>query len=78
MQKLTEEVHKKISKLELFMRGLYSGVGWAFGVTIGFVIVSTIVVFVLQSLGGLPIIGSWVADIVEETQVQLLRRTPVF
>ncbi|KKR30679.1 hypothetical protein A2715_01520 [Candidatus Woesebacteria bacterium RIFCSPHIGHO2_01_FULL_39_32] len=78
MQKIIEESHKKVSASELLKRGFYSGVGWAFGVTIGFVIVSSIIVVILQNLGGLPLVGSWIADIVEETQAQLIRRTPIF
>ena len=78
MQKVIEEAHKKVSIPELLKRGFYSGIGWAFGVTVGFVIVSTIIVMILQNLGGLPLIGSWIANIVEETQAQLTRRTPVF
>lgn len=63
---------------ELLKEGFIAGLGWAFGVTIGFVIISTIIVAVLRSLGGLPLIGAWIASIVEETQQQLIRRTPVF
>lgn len=63
---------------ELLKEGFFAGVGWAFGVTVGFVLISTIVVFVLRQLGGLPLVGVWIASIVEETQSQLLRRTPVF
>jgi len=62
---------------ELFKEGVIAGVGWAIGVTVGFVIVSTILVFVLQILGGLPFIGNFFANIVQETQVQLLKRTPM-
>ena len=63
---------------ELLKEGFFAGVGWAFGVTIGFVLISTLIVFILRNLGGIPLIGNWIADIVEETQSQLLRRTPVF
>jgi hypothetical protein len=60
-----------------FKQAIISGIGWSFGVTIGFVIISTLVVFVLNQLGGLPLIGDWIASIVEETQSQLQRRTPL-
>lgn len=63
---------------ELIKEGFYAGIGWAFGVTVGFVLISILIVFILRNLGGLPVIGSWIADVVEETQNQLLRRTPVF
>lgn len=62
---------------ELFKEGLIAGLGWAFGVTIGFAIVSTILVFILKLLGGLPLIGSFIANIIEETQIQLLKRSPI-
>jgi len=67
---------KDKSFVKLFKDGLVRGIGWAFGVTIGFVIISTILVFVLKNLGGLPFIGSWIASIVEATQESLLKRTP--
>jgi hypothetical protein len=58
-----------------FKEGFVSGIGWSFGATIGFVIISTLIVFILNILGGLPIVGNFVADIVEETQLQLERRS---
>lgn len=68
----------KITYNELLKEGFFAGIGWAFGVTVGFVIISTLIVFILRYMGGLPLIGTWIADIVEETENQLLRRTPVF
>ncbi len=65
------------SKFQNFKDGFFQGFGWSFGATIGFVIVSTILVIVLQSLGGLPLIGKWIAGIVQETQAQLSRRNPI-
>jgi hypothetical protein len=67
-----------MSKMKTFKKGLIGGIGWAFGVTIGFVIISTILVLILRSLGGLPVIGNWFASIVEATMEQLTKRTPVF
>lgn len=54
------------------------GAGWALGATIGFVIVSTILVFVLRQAGGLPLVGSFIASIVDATLEQLVKRTPIF
>ncbi len=62
---------------KLFGEGFVAGMGWAFGVTIGFVMISTVLVVVLQLLGGLPLIGTFIASIVESTQEQLLKRTPL-
>ena len=65
------------SKIEDFKKGFVQGLGWSFGITIGFVLVSFILVLILQALGGLPLIGKWIASIVEETQLQLLKRGPL-
>jgi len=54
--------------------GFWKGVGWSFGVTFGFVIISTLIIFVLSKLGGLPVVGGFIADLVEATQESLLRR----
>jgi hypothetical protein len=62
---------------KLFKDGVISGVGWAFGVTIGFVLVSTFLVVILKLLGGTPLIGGWIAKIVESTREQLVKRTPI-
>ena len=77
-EKPSDKKLKNILYNELLKEGFFAGIGWAFGVTIGFVLVSTLIVFVLRYLGGLPLIGSWIASVVEETQNQLMRRTPVF
>jgi hypothetical protein len=61
-----------------FKQGIIAGMGWAFGVTVGFVLISTIIVFALNLLGGLPLIGNWIANIIAETQEQLQQRTPVY
>jgi len=69
---------KKGKNVKKFKDGLIGGIGWAFGVTIGFVIVSIFVFSVLQWAGGIPVIGGWVADIVEATQEQLVKRNPYY
>ena len=62
---------------ELLKEGFITGIGWAFGVTLGFVLVSTFLVLIFRILGGLPLIGGLIADIIQETQSQLLKRTPI-
>jgi hypothetical protein len=64
------------TRFELFKEGLYSGIGWSVGVTLGFAAVSTVIVFVLGNLGGLPIVGGFLADIVDATTAQLQVKTP--
>lgn len=79
------QVHSMLNRLkerhkigiELFKEGFIAGLGWAAGVTIGFVVVSSLVVFILNQLGGIPFIGGWIAEIVDETEQQLLRRSPL-
>lgn len=68
---------KEKTNWQHFVDGILIGLGWAIGVTIGFVFISTILVLFFQKLGGLPLVGSWIASIVEATQQQLLKRTPI-
>lgn len=77
MREVVDKIHRTSSKRELFKRGLYSGIGWAFGATLGFAIISTILVFILSRIGAIPILGGWIARIVEATLQQLSVRTPV-
>ncbi len=69
---------RNLSYFEIAKRSFVRGIAWAFGVTVGFVLVSTIFVFVFRQIGGLPVVGGWVAEIVQSTQEQLQKRTPVF
>ena len=64
------------SRMQMFRQGIYSGIGWAIGVTVGFAFVSFILVFVLGSIGGIPLIGGFLAQIVDATTTQLTVRTP--
>lgn len=57
-------------------RGFLQGLGWSFGATVGFVIISSILVSTLKAMGGLPLIGTWIAGIVETTQQELTKRNP--
>ncbi len=64
-------VKKKIIKTtnwQRFKRGFITGIGTAFGATVGFAIVSTVIIFILNQLGGLPLVGNWIANIVKVTQ----------
>jgi len=60
----------------LFRKNIWSGFAWAIGVTIGFAFISTVLVFALSQAGGIPVIGNFIANIVEATQHSLLRRSP--
>ena len=61
---------------ELLKEGVWAGFGWAMGVTLGFVVLTVMLGFILKSLGGMPFVGKWIAGIVEATQIQLNARTP--
>ena len=62
-------------KRRIFKTGLVSGIGWAFGVTIGFALIATILIIVLNQVNTLPWVGDTLADIIEITQEQLLKRS---
>lgn len=67
---------EKHDKRTMFLKGIVAGIGWAFGVTIGFIIISTILAFLLKNAGGLPLVGDWIANVVESTIEQLSKRAP--
>jgi hypothetical protein len=78
VKNVVENVNKPVSVIELLKRGFFSGIGWAFGATVGFVIISTILIYLLGKAGGLPLVGNFLASIVQSTLEQLATRTPVF
>ena len=43
------------------------GIFWALGTTLGFALIIVVVGFAFRSLGGVPLIGNWIAGIVEST-----------
>jgi len=69
---------EKESNKDRLKDGFIRGIGWAFGVTIGFVIVSTLLVLLLNIIGGMPLVGKWIANVVEATQEQLMKRSPLY
>ena len=66
--------NQKIS--EKIKDGIIRGIGWSLGVTFGFALISLIVAFILNRLGGLPIIGDWIATLVKVTQDSLRDQAP--
>ena len=76
-RRIVEEAVKngKTSKKILFRSGLISGLGWAFGVTIGFALVATILIVLMNKATTLPWVGDTLADVIEVTQEQLLKRS---
>lgn len=55
-------------------KGLVGGMFWSIGVTIGFAIVSAFIIIFLSQVDTIPVIGNFVADVVEQTQRNLERR----
>lgn len=58
-----------------FKEGFWKGLGWSFGATLGLVLISTLGIMVLKSLGGSPLVGNFIADLVEATQKALAFRS---
>lgn len=64
IEKPVEQVREEVKKIPShFARGFLSGLGWAFGATIGFAIIFGIITFILAQLGALPLIGQFFSDL---------------
>jgi hypothetical protein len=63
---------------EIFRAGLIGGIGWAIGVTLGFAIISAVAITLLDRTSVIPILGNWIAEIVENTQMHLNLRNPYY
>jgi hypothetical protein len=53
------------SKHHLMLVNFLGGIAWGFGTVIGATIVVALVLYLLQALGGLPIIGSYINSVVD-------------
>lgn len=62
---------KRKTNLEKVKDGFFRGLGTALGLTVGFALVSTIIINIIKVGGGLPLVGSFFASIVTETQNSL-------
>ena len=60
--------------LFVFLRGIVGGNGWAIGATIGFAFLIWVLSFVLNRLGGLPVIGDFFANLISITNEALESR----
>jgi len=60
-----------------FLKGFLAGLGWAVGATLGFAIFVTLLSMILNLLGGLPYIGSVLADIIHFTNQALKTKITV-
>jgi hypothetical protein len=71
--KLAEYVQLLNSPRKLILRNLLAGTARGVGIAIGFTIFSATIVYVLRQVGALdlPVIGHYIADLVEAVQSQM-------
>lgn len=65
-----------ISYFKTFKRSIIGGIGWAIGVTFGFALISILIVGLFDKAGGVPLVGNWIAQVVDETLQNLQNRNP--
>ena len=53
------------SKGQLMLANFLGGISWGFGTVLGATLVVALVLYLLQALGGLPVIGSFINDVVD-------------
>ena len=61
----------------LFLKGFLGGLGWAVGATLGFAIFVAVLSMILNLLGGMPFIGSVLANIIHFTNEALKTRVTI-
>lgn len=64
-------VKSKVSHKRTFVANFVAGVGWGIGATVGLAIFLAIFTWILNLLGGLPLIGQFFADLIEVTNEAL-------
>lgn len=60
---------------EIFYKNFIAGTGWVFGMTVGFTLLFSLLSFILGKLGGLPLVGEFVASLIEVTKNALTYRS---
>ncbi|MBN1169318.1 hypothetical protein JXA63_05540 [Candidatus Woesebacteria bacterium] len=79
MRKIVEKANINGQSIkDILKNGFFSGIGWAFGATVGFTVISTILATILRAAGGLPFVGGVIASIVQATLNQLVENSPLF
>lgn len=59
---------------QIFLKSFVGGIGWAAGITIGFALLATLLGFILNRLGGLPVVGRFFASLIDVTETALKSR----
>ncbi|MBL7158934.1 hypothetical protein ISS85_00450 [Candidatus Microgenomates bacterium] len=66
---------EKVDLKKVFVKNFIAGIAWGIGATIGLSLIFAIITSILKGLGGLPIVGTFFADLIEVTNKALeLRR----
>lgn len=65
---------KNDKAVDILYKNFLAGMSWAVGVSVGFTLLLLLVGFLMNRLGGLPIVGKFLASLVEVTQVALKNR----
>lgn len=61
------------TKRQMMLANLLGGMSWGVGSVIGATLVVAIILFLLNTLGGLPIIGSYIQDIADSVSSGMKR-----
>jgi hypothetical protein len=67
-------VNLQESNSKILYKNFLGGLGWGLGATLGVALVFVLLGYLSRVLGGLPIIGSLIAGIIESTQEALRNR----
>jgi hypothetical protein len=68
---------KKKEHPSVFLKGFLGGLGWTVGATLGFAIFVAVVSMILNLLGGLPVVGNFLANIIHFTSEALKTKVTV-
>jgi hypothetical protein len=60
-----ESGHEKHHKV--FINNFIGGLGWVLGITVGISLLAFILTIIMNALGGVPLIGSGIANIIKAT-----------
>ena len=72
----TKDSDHKIKLHRAFLLNFIGGMGWAFGMTVGFAFLAYIISLILCAIGGVPLIGTFFANVINQTQDALNSKTP--
>ena len=64
-------VKSKVSHRKTFFANFIAGIGWGIGATVGLTIFLALFTWMLGLLGGLPLVGSFFADLIRFTDSAL-------